>query len=115
MFPESKAGRPRKYHVPDAVAASAEMMLAEAKWKTISWRRGTKGKLVCRFAACRVRVAEGHKHRMSDGRVQAMPGTEEVWLVGERRRDCHEFRVWAGIMGKKEIPNVPTQRTFYTE
>jgi len=37
------------------------------------------------FAATRVRIADGHKHRMADGRVQAMPGDEEVWLIGERR------------------------------
>ena len=85
IFPEAKVGRRRKYHVPDGVAASAEMMLADAKWQKISWRRGTKGKLTCLFAARRVRVADGHKHRMADGRVQAMPGEQEVWLVGERR------------------------------
>ena len=85
IFPQTAAGRPRKYHVPDGVAVSAEMMLADAKWKKVSWRRGTKGKLTCQFAACRVRVADGHRHRMSDGRVQAMPGEQEVWLVGERR------------------------------
>jgi hypothetical protein len=54
------------------------MMLADAKWQKISWRRGTKGKLTCLFAARRVRAADGHKHRMSDGRVQAMPGEQEV-------------------------------------
>ena len=59
-------------------------MLADETWRKISWRRGTKGRLTCRFAACRVRVADGHKHRMLDNRVQCMPG-EEVWLVGERR------------------------------
>lgn len=85
IFPEAKAGRRRKYHVPDRTAISAEKMLAEEKWKKISWRRGTKGKLTCKFAACRVRVADGHRHRMIDGRVQAMPSEEEVWLVGERR------------------------------
>jgi SRSO17 transposase len=85
IFPEARAGRRRKYHIPDRTAVSAEKMLAEEKWKKISWRRGTKGKLTCKFAACRVRVADGHRHRMSDGRVQAMPGEEEVWLVGERR------------------------------
>jgi SRSO17 transposase len=47
--------------------------------------RGTKGKLTRLFAARRVRVADGHKHRMADGRVQAMLGEQEVWLVGERR------------------------------
>lgn len=85
VFPEAATGRRRKYHVPDRVAVSAENMLAEEKWKKIIWRRGTKGKLSCNFAACRVRVADGHRHRMSDGRVQAMPSGEEVWLVGERR------------------------------
>jgi DNA invertase Pin-like site-specific DNA recombinase len=29
--------------------------------------------------------------------------------------DCQEFRVWSGIMGKKEIPYVSTQRTCDTE
>ena len=85
IFPQTKVGRPRKYHRPDDVAVSGEAMLADAKWEKISWRRGTKGKLTCQFAACRVRVAEGHRHRMRDGRVQAMPGEQEVWLIGERR------------------------------
>lgn len=84
-FPEAATGRRRKYHIPDRTAVSAELMLAGAKWRKISWRRGTKGKLTCQFAACRVRVADGHRHRMRDGRVQAMPGEQEVWLVGERR------------------------------
>ena len=85
IFPQATVGRRRKYHVPDGVAASAETMLADAKWQKISWRRGTKGKLTCLFAARRVRVADGHKHRMAGGLVQAMPGEQEVWLVGERR------------------------------
>ncbi len=85
IFPNAATGRRRKYHVPDDVAVSAELMLAEAKWQKISWRRGTKGKLTCLFAARRVRVAEGHRHRMVDGRVQAMPGEQDVWLIGERR------------------------------
>ncbi len=29
--------------------------------------------------------------------------------------DCQDFRVWAGIMGKKESHYVPTQRTYNTE
>lgn len=59
-------------------------MVAKEKWQKVSWRRGTKGRLECLFAARRVRVADGHRHRMLDNRVQAMPG-EEVWLVGARR------------------------------
>lgn len=60
-------------------------MLDAGKWRKISWRRGTKGKLSCQFAAARLRIADGHRHRMADGRVQAMPGDEEVWLIGEHR------------------------------
>lgn len=84
VFPGAKAGKPRKYHIPEQPPVSAEAALADVKWKKISWRRGTKGRLTCLFAARRVRVAAGHKHRMRDQRVQRMPG-EVVWLVGERR------------------------------
>jgi SRSO17 transposase len=83
-FPVAKVGKRRKYHIPDQASISAEAMLADEKWQKISWRRGTKGRLTCLFAARRVRLADGHKHRMLDNRVQAMPG-DEVWLVGERR------------------------------
>jgi SRSO17 transposase len=84
IFPVAKTGRRRKYHIPDRLPVSAEAMLADETWQKVSWRRGTKGRLSCHFAACRVRVADGHKHRMLDNRMQCMPG-EEVWLVGERR------------------------------
>ena len=85
VFPEAGRGRRRKYHLPDRVAVSAEQMLGEEKWRKVSWRRGTKGRLGCQVAAIRVRIADGHRHRMADGRVQAMPGDEEVWLIGECR------------------------------
>lgn len=84
IFPVAKTGKPRKYHIPDQPPASAEALLAGEKWQRVSWRRGTKGRLSCLFAARRVRVADGHKHRMHDNRKQCMPG-DEVWLVGERR------------------------------
>ena len=54
------------------------------RWRKVSWRRGTKVPLSCLFAACRVRVADGPKHRFLDKGVERMPG-EEVWIVGERR------------------------------
>jgi SRSO17 transposase len=84
VFPAAKAGRPRKYHIAEHPPVSAEAALADAKWQRISWRRGTKGRLTCLFAARRVRIADGHKHRMQNQRMQRMPG-DEVWLVGERR------------------------------
>jgi SRSO17 transposase len=84
IFPIAKTGKPRKYHVPDQPPVAAEVLLAEEKWQKVSWRRGTKERLTCLFAARRVYVADSHKHRMLDNRVQCMPG-DEVWLVGERR------------------------------
>jgi SRSO17 transposase len=84
IFPVAKTGRRRKYHITDQPPICAEEMLASEPWRKVSWRRGTKGRLTCLFAASRVRIADGHRHRMLDNRVQAMPG-EEVWLVGERR------------------------------
>lgn len=59
-------------------------MLETARWQRVSWRRGTKGKLTARFAAMRVRVADGPPQRIGDMGAQHLPG-EEVWLVGEHR------------------------------
>jgi hypothetical protein len=84
VFPVAKAGKPRKYHIPEQPPVSAEAALASVKWQKISWRRGTKGRLTCLFAARRLRVADGHKHRMRGNRMQCVRG-DEVWLVGERR------------------------------
>jgi hypothetical protein len=41
-------------------------MLADATWQNISWRTGTKGKLKARFAAIRVRIADGPPQRIRD-------------------------------------------------
>jgi len=59
-------------------------MLKGQRWRTITWRRGTKGALKAAFAAVRVRVADGPAVRLHGRNNQHMPG-EEVWLVGERR------------------------------
>jgi SRSO17 transposase len=101
IFPVAKAGRPRKYSVPVQPPISAEAALAEEKWRRINWRRGTKGRLTCLFAARRIRVADGHKHRMTDGRMQCMPG-DEVWLVGERRSTSEQ---------KYYVSNLPADAT----
>jgi SRSO17 transposase len=60
IWPVAGRGRPRKRHIPDILSVPAEDMLTKAKWQTISWRTGTKGKLKARFAAVRVRVAAAH-------------------------------------------------------
>jgi len=84
IFPVTGRGRPRKRYIPDILSAPAEAVLAVAPWRRISWRRGTKGKLRARFAAVRVRVADGPPQRIRDGGAQHMPG-EGAWLVGEHR------------------------------
>jgi SRSO17 transposase len=61
-FPERKpTGRPRKHPLPSAASVGAAELL-EARpeaFRTIAWRRGTKGPLEAAFAAVRVRVADG--------------------------------------------------------
>lgn len=84
VFPVAARGRPRKNAIPDVTSVSAQTMLEAAAWRQVSWRRGTKGKLSARFAAVRVRVADGPPQRIHDMGAQHLPG-EEVWLVGEHR------------------------------
>jgi SRSO17 transposase len=80
----TKRGRPRKTLIPDVASMSAEAMLAKTSWRRITWRRGTKGPLRARFAAMRVRVADGPAVQLRGHAAQHLPG-EEVWLVGEHR------------------------------
>jgi len=81
--PVTPRGRPRQ-RIPDTLSVAAEDMLAMAKWQNISWRTGTKGKLRARFAAVRVRVADGPSQRIKDKTYQHVPG-EQAWLIGEHR------------------------------
>ena len=84
IWPVATRGRPRKRHVPDRLSVTAEHMLADIKWRTLSWRTGTKGKLKARFAAIRVRTADGPPQRIWDKGQQHLPGNE-AWLIGEQR------------------------------
>ncbi|PNQ04144.1 IS701 family transposase [Sphingobium sp. SA916] len=84
IFPVENRGRPRVRHVPDIKSRAAHAMLEDVKWRQVSWRRGTKGRLSARFAAVRVRVADGAPQRIGAAGAQHMPG-EEAWLVGEHR------------------------------
>jgi SRSO17 transposase len=84
IFPVSGRGRPRKNPIPDTLSVSAEAMLAEASWTSLSWRIGTRGPLKARFAAGRIRIADGPPQRIHDKGQQHMPG-EEAWLIGEHR------------------------------
>jgi SRSO17 transposase len=104
IFPTEKARKPRKHHIPDKSPVSAEEMLAGETWRKLSWRRGTKGPLVCHFAARRVRVADGHKHRIFDKGVSRKP-SDKVRIIGERRSTGER---------KYYISNLPTNASLKT-
>ena len=82
--PRSKPGtngRPRHTPTVSLTPRKAKDFIARAgEFETISWRRGTKGRLRAEFAALHVRIADGPKvldHRHGPG--------DEAWLVCERR------------------------------
>jgi hypothetical protein len=77
-------------------------MLAEATWRTINWRTGTKAKLKARFAAVRVRVADGPPQRIRDKGQQHLPG-EEAWLIGEHRMSGEKKYYLANLPAKTEL------------
>ena len=94
--PSTSAARPRHSIIP------AEEMLTEAKWHTISWRTGTKGKLKARFAAVRVRVADGPPQRIRDKGQQHLPG-DEAWLIGEHRMSGEKKYYLANLSAKTDL------------
>ena len=102
IWPLARRGRPRQRHVPDILSIPAEHMLANAKWRTISWRTGTKGKLKARFAAVRVRVADGPPQRIRDKGQQHLPG-DEAWLIGEHRMSGEKKYYLANLPANTEL------------
>src|SRR5271169_278018 len=102
IWPVAKRGRPRQRHVPATLSMPAEDMLSKAKWRTISWRSGTKGKLKARFAAVRVRVADGPPQRIRDKGQQHLPG-EEAWLIGEHRMSGEKKYYLANLPAKIDL------------
>lgn len=78
-----KPGRPPKHPRPSAPSAAAKDLieaLGPHALRRCTWRHGTKGPLAARFAAVRVRAADGPLI----ARSQHLPG-ESVWLVCEVR------------------------------
>ena len=81
--PMPATGRRPKHPVPSLRSRSVQAVIADLpdeNWRTLSWRRGTKGDLTADFAALRVRVADGPVI----ARNRRLPG-EVAWLVCERR------------------------------
>jgi SRSO17 transposase len=103
IWPVTKVrGRPRKRHVPDILSIAAEDMLVSAKWKTVSWRSGTKGQLKARFAAVRVRTADGPPQRIWDKGQQHLPG-DEAWLIGEHRASGEKKYYLANLPAEMDL------------
>jgi SRSO17 transposase len=103
-WPIAGRGRPRQRHIPDVLSKAAEGMLAYAEWHPITWRTGTKGKLKARFAAVRVRTADGPPQRIGDKGQQHLPG-DEAWLIGEYRTSGEK---------KYYLANLPTETDLRT-
>jgi SRSO17 transposase len=96
-----RRGRPRQ-RIPDTLSLAAEDVLATAKWRNISWRTGTKGKLRARFAAVRVRVADGPPQRIKDKTYQHLPGGQ-AWLIGEHRASGEKKYYLANLPAKTDL------------
>jgi SRSO17 transposase len=88
-------GRVGKHPVANRRPQTAAAMLARQRWRRIVWRHGTKGPLGARFAAMRVRVADGP---ISADNTR-LPG-EEVWLIGEWR-DSGERKYYLSNLAKR--------------
>lgn len=84
--PQSKRPgvRPPRHPLPSVQSEQAQHLVAalgEEVFQEVTWRRGTKGPLRARFAAIRVRMAEGDP--IGSGRRR--PAEEVLWLVCEWR------------------------------
>src|ERR1700686_1066281 len=102
IWPVAGRGRPRKRHIPDVLSTAAEDLLANAKWLNVSWRNGTKGRLEARFAAVRVRTADGPPQRIKDMGQQHLPG-DEAWLIGEHRTSGEKKYYLANLPAKTNL------------
>ena len=74
-------GRPRRPYYrsePQAVSQLA-ITLPPERWRTVTWRQGSRGPQQSRFAACRVQPAHGHAHDR--------PELPPVWLLIEWPRE----------------------------
>lgn len=89
--PSPRGGMPRAHAVASHVDRKAADIIEELgprAFRSVTWRKGTKGPLRARFAACRVRLTDGPKGSHGKG----LPGAE-VWLVCEQRADERRYYV----------------------
>src|SRR4051812_44320970 len=84
-------GRPAKHPVPSRLPGSVAALLETQRWQRITWRSGSKGPLSARFAALRVRVADGPRNADNtrlpgDGRGHC-PGRAGGRMARQRREE----------------------------
>src|ERR1700732_1161715 len=82
--------------------ADVQMVWPVAKRGRPRQRSVTKGKLKARFAAVRVRVADGPPQRIRDKGQQHLPG-EEAWLIGEHRMSGEKKYYLANLPAKTDL------------
>jgi SRSO17 transposase len=104
IFPVAGRGRLRKNQIPDQLSVATETMLTEAKWRKVNWRRGVRGPLSARFAALRIRIADGPPQHILDKGQQHMPG-EEAWLIGEWRSSGERKYYLSNLPAKANLKN----------
>ena len=103
---------------PDSTLAELREMLA-GRGVTVSiatlWRFFARHGITRKKDRPRERAGPPRRPEASRGMVRgsARPRSRQADL--HRQRECQEFRVRAGIMGKKETPYVPTQRACDTD
>ncbi len=90
-------GRARK-PVPDQEPQAAEDVLAALPWRRVTWREGAKGELAARFAAKRIRVADGATWANN----RHLPG-KAAWLVGEWRSSGERKHYLANLPARTSL------------
>ena len=95
IFPVAGRGRPRQRHIPDLSRCRRKRCWRPPRWRTVSWRHGTKGPLKARFAAVRVRVADGPPQRIRD-----MGAPASAWRGGLADRRAPHVRESASTISR---------------
>ena len=103
IFPVAGHGRPRQHHIPDSKSVAAEKLLAEQQWRSVSWRRGTKGRLIARSSHGRYgeeRIRPVHNRHISAQKCNCNARLLEI-------RNQGQIAALNGIAPRSPLPTVP--------
>ena len=101
IWPVARRGRPRQRHVPDILSIPAEDMLANARWRTISWRTGTKGKLSS--FCCGPRAGCRRTAAADQGQGSATSARRRGLVIGEHRMSGEKKYYLANLPAKTDL------------